>query len=128
MHLTPRTRGSIVHTSQGMQLLASRSRRSAQVQFPPQAYEMEGDGVEDVPLGPLGRLYSYTLVASGKTTPAYGLAMIDFDPGVRVFGRLILGVSRPVLGTQVRVVPHVLSDGVDDYAFQMVNPTEVEGA
>lgn len=118
MQLTPRNRLPYVHSPQGMQLLASRGRRHAQPQFPARAFEVGDEAVEDVLLGPLGRLYSYTVVAAGKA-PAYGLAMVDFEPGVRAFGRLILGASRPVLGAQVQVVPLALPDGTDDYAFQM---------
>jgi uncharacterized OB-fold protein len=126
MLLTPRVRPHFLQTAQGFQLLATRSRRNVQPQFPPQAFEMADDFVEDLPLGPMGRLYSYTVVAASKTAPSYGLAMVDFEPGVRVFGPLMLGpnAAAPELGVQVCLVPHVLSDGTGDYAFHMAAPKQ----
>lgn len=89
---------------------------------------MENDDIKDVLLGPLGQIYSYTIVSAGKDVAPYALAMVDFEPGVRVFGPLILQQDRPAIGAQVRVVPHVLADGTPDYAFQMTGVDRGEAA
>lgn len=128
MKLSPRQRPHLLEGAQGIQLLATRSRRCPQPQFPPQAFELEQDEVEDIPLGPLGQLYSFTIVSAGKDVPPYGLAMVDFEPGVRVFGRLLLGAERPALDQQVRVVAATLADGSADYAFEVADTTPSEAS
>ena len=40
-----------------------------------------------MPIGPFGRLYTCTVVHPGKGSEPYGLAMVDFEPGVRAKGR-----------------------------------------
>ncbi|WP_382327514.1 hypothetical protein ACFJGX_00395 [Hydrogenophaga sp. UC242_50] len=44
--------------------------------------------------------------------------MVDFEPGVRAFGRLLFDAEPPAIGSRVRVVPFSLPDGTPDYAFQ----------
>jgi len=65
-----------------------------------------------------GSLYSFTIVHPGKEKQPYGLAMVDFAPGVRAFGRLLFGTEAPAIGSRLRVVPFALPDGTPDYAFQ----------
>ena len=44
--------------------------------------------------------------------------MVDFEPGVRAFGRLLYSAKPPAIGASLRVVPFALPDGTPDYAFQ----------
>ena len=77
--------------------------------------------VEEVAIGPQGSLYTYTIVHPGKDSEPYALAMVDFAPDVRAFGRLILdGGNAPKIGSAVRVVPFDMADGTADYAFAAV--------
>lgn len=87
-------------------------------QFPPVEYLHGDDRSQDVEFGPSGRLYSYTVVHPGKDKAPYALAMVDFEPGVRAFGRLIFDGQAPALDREVRVVPFALADGSPDYAFE----------
>jgi len=87
-------------------------------QFPPIEFTHNDQKVEVVELGPTGSLYSFTIVHPGRDKPPYGLAMVDFEPGVRAFGRLLYDAEPPAIGARVRVVPFALPDGTPDYAFQ----------
>jgi uncharacterized OB-fold protein len=100
-----------------MVLVATRDADQKTPQFPPSEFLRAGAVPADVELGPEGVLYSFTVVHAGKDKPPYGLAMVDFDAGVRVFGRLVEGASPATIGGVVRVVPHKLPDGASDYAF-----------
>ena len=63
-------------------------------------------------------LYTYTIVHPGRNSGPYALAMVDFEPNVRAFGRLILdGGNTPKIGSAVRVVPFDMAGGTVDYAF-----------
>jgi hypothetical protein len=86
-------------------------------QFPPIEYLHGDQEAKEIELGPLGRLYTYTVVHPGKEKAPYGLAMVDFEPGVRAFGRLLFDGHPPAIGSAVRVVPCPLADGTPDYAF-----------
>lgn len=88
------------------------------LQFPPVEFVHNDQRVTDVELGPTGSLYSFTVVHPGKDKPPYGLAMVDFEPGVRAFGRLLFDAEPPAIGSRLRVVPFTLPDGMPDYAFQ----------
>jgi len=47
------------------------------------------------------------------------LAMVDFEPGVRVFGHMRFEPgAEPILGAAMKIVPHTLPDGEADYAFE----------
>jgi uncharacterized OB-fold protein len=103
-----------------MLLTAVRLSGSGEVRFPPPGFLHGDEAAEAVALGPLGQLYTYTTVHPAKA-PAYSLAMVDFAPGLRVFGRLLSRQgAAPALGDPVRVVPFALPDGTPDYAFEPV--------
>lgn len=117
MQVRAYTGGHMRQTSDGLVLTAVRS-RTGEVRFPPPSFLHGEDEVEPVALGPVGSLYTFTVVHVGKDAP-YGLAMVDFEPGIRVFGRLVFDTtSPPRLGTPVRVIPFQLGDGTPDYAFE----------
>jgi uncharacterized OB-fold protein len=118
---TPRTDSHIRPTEGGLLLVATRTARHPQLQFPPAQFVHCDEAVEEVTLGPLGRLYTYTVVHTGKDAKPYALAAVDFEPGVRAFGRLVIADGQPprIDGT-VRVVPFELPDGSADYAFEAV--------
>ncbi len=121
MRPTPRTDSHIRATEGGLLLVATRTARQPQLQFPPAQFAHGDEAVEEVPLGPLGRLYTYTVVHPGKDAKPYALAMVDFEPGVRAFGRLVIGDGQsPHIDSTVRVVPFELPDGSADYAFEAV--------
>ncbi|NWK95961.1 hypothetical protein DM806_09795 [Sphingobium lactosutens] len=90
-----------------------------EIRFPPPEFLIGDETATPVPLSPIGQLYTYTTVHPGKA-PAYSLAMVDFDHGLRIFGRLLLGEAPPALGSNVRVVPFTLSEGEIDFAFEPV--------
>jgi uncharacterized OB-fold protein len=120
MHLTKYEHGHFNDSAEGMLLTAVRFRASGEVRFPPPEFLHRGQDLDLLPLGPLGQLYTYTTVHPGKDA-SYSLAMVDFDPGLRVFGRLLAQEGHaPALGDTVRVVPFTLADGTPDYAFEAV--------
>lgn len=87
-------------------------------QFPPIVFVHGDERAEEIELGPTGRLYSYTVVHPGKDKAPYGLAMVDFEPNVRAFGRLLFDGQPPAIGCALRIVPFALTDSTPDYAFQ----------
>jgi uncharacterized protein len=117
LKVSKRTEPHFRETPAGMALVATRIAPSP-VQFPPVEFVHDGQQVEEIELGPAGRLYSYTIVHPGKDRSPYCLAMVDFEQDVRVFGRLLLDGRPPAIGSAVRVVPFALADGTPDYAFQ----------
>lgn len=121
MKLTMRGAPYLLETADGLHLLAARTGQSAALQFPPPECvhgQPEPADIADVAIGPLGSLYTYSIVHPGRDKAPYGLAMVDFEPGVRVFGRLLYESGRePELGAHVKVVPFALQDGTPDYAF-----------
>jgi hypothetical protein len=105
-------------TDAGMLLVATRTARHPQLQFPPLEFVLDDEPVEEVAIGPQGRLYTYTIVHPGKNSEPYALAMVDFEPNVRAFGRLVLDDGKaPKIGSGVCVVPFEMADGTADYAF-----------
>lgn len=117
--LSKRTEPHFRMTENGMLLIATRTASHPQAQFPPLEYVHGEEAVEEVPIGPFGRLYTYTVVHPGKDREPYGLAMVDFEPGVRAFGRLICTDGKaPAINSTVRIVPAELPDGSPDYAFE----------
>lgn len=121
MRLKQRTGSHFQSAADGLQLIATRRAGDAPLQFPPQPFVHGDQTVEEVPIGPQGVLYTYSVVHPGRDKAPYGLAMVDFAPGVRAFGRLLLNDGadlRP--GATVRVVPFDLPDGEADYAFDVV--------
>jgi uncharacterized protein len=121
MRLKQRTGSHFQSAADGLQLIATRGASDAPLQFPPQSFIHGDQAVEEVPIGPQGVLYTYSVVHPGRDKATYGLAMVDFAPGVRAFGRLLLnGGTELRLGASVRVVPFELPDGEADYAFEAV--------
>ncbi len=121
MRLKQRTGSHLRNGPDGLQLIATRGLGDAPLQFPPQSFVHGNEVVEEVPIGPLGVLYTYSVVHLGRDKAPYGLAMVDFAPGVRVFGRLLLKEGPELQpGVSVRVVPSHLPDGEADYAFEAV--------
>ncbi|MET3918872.1 putative OB-fold protein [Variovorax sp. OAS795] len=117
MKIIKRTDSHIRENSRGMVLVATQA-GGKPAQFPPIEFVHNDQPIEEVEIGPIGSLYSFTVVHPGKDKPAYGLAMVDFESGVRAFGRLLFDGSPPAIESRVRVVPFALPDGTPDYAFQ----------
>lgn len=117
LNIIKRTQSHFRQTTGGMVLIATQA--AAQLpQFPPIAFVHNEQQIEEIELGPIGSLYSFTVVHPGKEKLPYGLAMVDFEPGVRAFGRLLFDGQPPAIGSLLRVVPFALQDGSSDYAFQ----------
>ena len=122
MRLKQRTGSHFRSAEDGLQLIATRRPDGAPLQFPPQSFVHGDQVVEEVLIGPLGVLYTYSIVHPGREKAPYGLAMVDFTPGVRAFGRLLLKEGQEFLpGASVRTVPCDLPNGEADYAFEMVD-------
>ena len=121
MKLAKRTESHFRDTPEGMVLVANRSAPGAELQFPPSEF-IHGDAVpQEVVIGPVGALYTYSIVHVARDSGPYGRARVDFEPGVRVFGRMLYTPGQePALGSAMKVVPFTLPDGVADYAFQAV--------
>ena len=117
MKIIKRTGSHFRDTADGMVLVAGHV-AGQPLQFPPVEFVHNDQRVTDIELGPTGSLYSFTVVHPGKDKPPYGLAMVDFEPGVRAFGRLLFDAEPPAIGSRLRVVPFTLPDGMPDYAFQ----------
>jgi uncharacterized OB-fold protein len=117
MKISKRTEPHFRETPNGMVLVATQL-PGQPAQFPPVAFVHGDQRPEEIELGPTGCLYSYTIVHASKDKPPYGLAMVDFEPNVRAFGRLLFDAEPPAIGSRLRVVPATLPDGTPDYAFQ----------
>lgn len=117
MKIIKRTGSHFRETTGGMVLVAAQV-AGQPPQFPPIEFVHNDQAMEEIELGPTGALYSFTVVHPGKDKTAYGLAMVDFEPGVRAFGRLLFDTVPPAIGSHLRVVPFTLPDGTPDYAFQ----------
>lgn len=117
LKIIKRTQSHFRETTGGMVLIATQA-AAQPPQFPPIEFVHNDQQIEEVELGPTGYLYSLTVVHPGKNKSPYGLAMVDFESGVRAFGRLLFDVHPPTIGSRLRVVPFALQDGTPDYAFQ----------
>lgn len=117
MKIIKRTGSHFRETTGGMVLVAAQV-AGQPPQFPPIEFVHNDQAMEEIELGPTGALYSFTVVHPGKDKTPYGLAMVDFAPGVRAFGRLLFDTVPPAIGSHLRVVPFTLPDGTPDYAFQ----------
>ena len=117
MKIIKRTDSHFCDTPGGMVLVATQA-GGQPPQFPPIEFVHHDQPIEEIELGPTGSLYSFTVVHPGKDKPAYALAMVDFESGVRAFGRLLFDGSPPAIESRVKVVPLALPDGTPDYAFQ----------
>lgn len=111
----------MVRSERGVVLLACHWSLSREWQFPPVAANPLRDEQPDLrPLSEVGTLYAYTVVhrPGREAAPAYGLALVDFPEGVRIFGRLLPDcMDRLHPGMPVRVVETRAEDGAPDYAF-----------
>ncbi|MET4575980.1 Zn-ribbon domain-containing OB-fold protein [Ottowia thiooxydans] len=104
----------------GFMLMGARDSVSGEMRFPPPEFLHGGQAAEPSPMGASGRLYTFTTVHPGKA-PSYSLGMVDFENGLRVFGRLVWPDDvTPVIGDVVRAVAFTLADGTADYAFEPV--------
>lgn len=117
MKIIKRERSHVRDTLAGRQLVADAV--DSGPQYPPAEFYLD-DTPAEILVGPVGSLYTFTTVYDAKGRH-YSLAMVDFDAGVRVFGRLIdqPGVALSI-GSVVEVVPSTLDDGSQDYAFKPV--------
>ena len=119
MKITKRSRSHIVHTDDGLTLLANREGTAAKWQFPPAEFSLGESAYEETLLGPKGVLYTYSIVHVDRERGPYALAMVDFEPGVRAFGPMVYVAGKePLLGASMEVVSYTLADGTADYAFQ----------
>ncbi|MDP9606166.1 UNVERIFIED_ORG: putative OB-fold protein [Variovorax paradoxus] len=101
----------------GLMLRGARNHTTGALHFPPPEFLQAGEAAQPEDMGVSGRLYTFTTVHPGKA-PAYALGMVDFDNGLRVFGRLAWPEgSQPAIGDVVRAVAATLPDGTPDYAF-----------
>jgi len=117
LKIIKRTESHFRETKADMVLIATQV-AGQPAQFPPIEFVHEEQQIQEIELGPTGTLYSFTVVHPGKDKEPYGLAMVDFEPGVRAFGRLLFGAQPPSIESRLRVVPFALPDGTPDYAFQ----------
>ena len=121
MRLEKRTSSHFRETLDGMVLLATRQGANAQLQFPPSEFVHRDQVPDEVAIGPIGGLYTYSVIHVSRDQGPYALAMVDFEPGVRVFGRMLYEPgNEPLLGADMRIVPFDLPDGTPDYAFEAV--------
>lgn len=117
MEITKYPQAHFRKDADGMTLLGARYRDSGALRFPPPEFLQAGEAAEPIAMGAGGRLYTFTTVYPGKA-PAYALGMVDFDNGLRVFGRLAWPEgAEPAIGDAVCVVASTLPDGTPDYAF-----------
>jgi uncharacterized OB-fold protein len=119
MKLRQRTDAYLMDGVNGLQLVATRQAGTDEpLQFPPQEYIHGDSELVEFLIGPNGVLYSYTVVHPGRDKKSYILAMVDFAPGVRVFGRIFPTADAQLeLGSTLRLVRSEFPDGDPDYAF-----------
>jgi uncharacterized OB-fold protein len=120
MDFLPRTESHLRQTADGLILLGTRTDRGAALQFPPARGAHAGERLVDVPIGPEGTLYTVTTVHPGAGQAPYQLAMVDFEPDIRILGRVVAGAQPASFGAKVRIVPFTLPDGSADFAFETV--------
>jgi uncharacterized OB-fold protein len=121
MKITKRSENHLVKTQGGFSLLATRKAANLDWQFPPSEYYFGEKPDEEILLGPKGVLYTYSIVHVDPRRGPYALAMVDFEPGVRAFGLLLFSEGQELnIGSLVKVVPHNLPDGTEDYAFALL--------
>lgn len=118
MELAKYSEGYLGQGPNGLVLQGARYRATGEIRFPPPEFLHGGEIAEPVSMGSEGRIYTFTTVHPGKA-PAYSLAMVDFQNGLRVFGRLLQQEGSPLaIGDAVRAVSFTLPDGTADYAFE----------
>ncbi len=119
MKITKRLSSHISKTPHGLALLASRSRDDVNWQFPPAEFTLGDVPDQESVLSTHGVLYTYSIVHVDRERGPYALAMVDFEPDVRVFGPMIYEPGKePPLGATMEVTAYALKDGSEDYAFR----------
>lgn len=120
MEITKYPGGHFRNDADGMVLLGARYSGTGETRFPPPEFLHAGQAAEPVAMGASGCLYTFTTVHPGKA-PAYALGMVDFENGLRVFGRLVWPEGAgPTIGDTVHAVAFTLPDGTPDFAFAPV--------
>lgn len=113
--------------------------------FPPQSAcgRCGGQAVEDAPVGPRGKIWTYTTQTfrppsppygvddSAETFQSYGVAMVEFEGGLLVHGRLLTDQNAALaIGQTVEAVALQLEgDGgalLETYAFRLISEGEVQ--
>lgn len=111
MTTTPDPRPAVVACADGWTVLGHRCRScshpTATTPAPATCPACGGD-VDVASFGPLGRVWSSTVVRVGVPgrTPPYALAYVDLDDGPRVLAHVRDATERRPVGSAVRVVGH----------------------
>lgn len=117
MEITKYPESHFRNDAEGLMLLGARDPATSALRFPPPEFLQAGEAAQPEAMGASGRLYTFTTVHPGKA-PTYALGMVDFDNGLRVFGRLAWPEGcQPAIGDVVHAVAATLPDGTPDYAF-----------
>ena len=120
MEITKYPQAHFLREADGIVLLGARYRATGELRFPPPEFVHSGEVVEPEAMNPIGHLYTYTTVHPSKAA-SYALGMVDFENGLRVFGRLTWPAGKePRIGDVVRAVAAQLPDGTPDFAFAPV--------
>ena len=107
------------------QVMSNRCKKCGRIYFPPRADCADDftSAMEWLPVQGKGKLMTYTVVSYGPSgfendTP-YILALAEFPPGVRVFGRLDKTIPQDQIkvGMEVAVAPVTLAEGKLSYQF-----------
>lgn len=109
-------------TAEGFRLVANRADARSEFIFPPTRFWSDASvEPQELLIESEGTLYTFTVVHLGRDQAPYMLGMVDFECGLRVFGKLLAAAEgRPQIGARVRTVAHPLLDGTPDYAFAIV--------
>jgi uncharacterized OB-fold protein len=100
-------------------LLASRNMQTGEVHFPVfRSVSPLAADHETIALSERGTLYSYSIIHPSPKTGAvpFAIGYADFPEGVRVFGRIVTGGSRPRIGDAVRAI----HDAEHGYVFESI--------
>ena len=109
-----------VETGDESRLVASRDRRTGEVHFPVfRSVSPLAADHETIALSERGALYSYSIIHPSPKTGAapFAIGYADFPEGVRVFGRIVTGGSRPRIGDSVRAI----HDADHGYVFESIS-------
>ena len=101
--------GLFTEDADGAALLASRCISCGQVFFPKRGHCLDcfGHDMEQVILGRIGRLYTFTIVhmPTQHYNPPYAIGWVEFPEGVRVFGQIKGWESQPLrIGMEMKLV------------------------
>ena len=109
-------------------VMTTRCRQCGGMYFPPKmdCPRCLSDDVEWVEIKGDGKLATYTIVNYGpsgfENDAPYALAIVDFDDGLRVFGRLSRDIPEPEMqvGMPLKVAAVKLPDDRVAYEFQRI--------